>query len=345
MMQNAANQIAVAVEAGAGHVLPGHPESPTRFRFLDDLVLSPLADNLKQVAGEPASLAAVLRVHSEKLVAGIEAALADAPAYLDYGDTYITNQSLAMALRSAGGVLAVLQAVLDGKTATGFALTRPPGHHATADRAMGFCLLNNVAIAARAAQTAGISRIAIVDFDVHHGNGTQAIFDTDPDVLYVSTHQAGIFPGTGAVDERGSGDGLGSTINLPFPAMAGDRALEAASERVIVPAVERHRPGLILVSAGFDAHWRDPLASLQVTPHGFHLLTQTLCSLADSQGAAGPVFCLEGGYEPEALAYCVSSTLHAILGLSLQPEPWTPPKVVEPDIDSLLDLATSIHGL
>lgn len=340
-----AKRIALIVEPGTGHSFPGHPESPTRFDFLEDIVLSPLAEDLTRVAGEPASMADILRVHSERYVASIEAALSDAPTYLDYGDTYVTNKSLEMALRSAGGVLAVLQAVLDGQAATGIALARPPGHHATAGRAMGFCLLNNVAIAARAAQAAGASRIAIIDFDVHHGNGTQAIFDPDPDVLYISTHQAGIFPGTGSVDERGSGDGLGSTINLPFPALAGDRALEAAAERIIVPAVERHRPELILVSAGFDAHWRDPLASLQFTSDGFHHLTQTLCALADGQGAAGPVLCLEGGYEPEALAYCVSSTLRAMLELPSQPEPWTHPDIVEPDIHSLLDLAASVNGL
>ncbi len=299
MTPSPTNRIVITTEAGAAHAFPGHPESPARFDLLDDVVISPLVEHLMRVEGEPAPIDAVLRVHAEAHLARIEAALADAPAYLDYGDTYVTNQSLQVALRSAGGVLAVLQAVLDGQAAAGFAFNRPPGHHATASRAMGFCLLNNVAIAARAAQAVGISRVAIVDFDVHHGNGTQAIFDSDPDVLYISTHQVGIYPGTGALEECGTGKGTGSTVNLPLPALAGDRAFEAAAERLIGPAITRHQPELILVSAGFDAHWRDPLARLRVTPNGFHRLTRRLCELAASTGASGPVFCLEEATSPK----------------------------------------------
>jgi len=339
------NQIAFTLEKGAGHAFPGHPEAPARFNLFDDVVLEPLADHLIFIQGGAASLEAVGRVHSEMHMSRIEAALADAPTYLDSGDTYVTSQSLKMALRSAGGVLAVLQAVLDGQVASGFAFTRPPGHHATGDRAMGFCLLNNVAIAARAAQFSGVSRLAIIDFDVHHGNGTQAIFEDDPDVLYLSTHQTGIYPGTGAIDEQGTGDGWGCTINLPLPAMAGDRSFKAVAQRIIGPVISRYRPDLILVSAGFDAHWRDPLASLRVTPLGFHQLTRSICDLAAGLGAAGPVLCLEGGYEPEALAHSVANTVRAMLGLTHQPEPWRAPDAPEPDIDRLLDLAARLHGV
>jgi acetoin utilization deacetylase AcuC-like enzyme len=210
---------------------------------------------------------------------------------------------------------------------------------------MGFCLLNNVAIAARAAQADGIERVAIVDFDVHHGNGTQAIFYSDPDVLYVSTHQVGIYPGTGAIDELGAGKGIGATVNLPFPALAGDRAFQSAMERVISPALSRHQPDLILVSAGFDAHWRDPLANLRVTPVGFHDISQRLTRIAIDLGAAGPVFCLEGGYEPEALAHSVSNALCGILDQPCSTEPWTPPDAQEPDIEGLLDQVVDVHGL
>jgi acetoin utilization deacetylase AcuC-like enzyme len=345
MTRNAPYPVATRLETGAAHAFPGHPESPARFSRFDDLIFSPLGDRLLQVESDPASLDSVLRVHSENHLDRIEAALADAPAYLDHGDTYVTSESLKMALRSAGAALAVLRAVLDGRALMGFSLGRPPGHHATADRAMGFCLLNNVAIAAREAQLAGAERVAIIDFDVHHGNGTQSIFESDGDVLYLSTHQFGIYPGTGALDERGTGEGVGSTINLPLPAGAGENAFEAAARLVIAPAVARHDPDLILVSAGFDAHWRDPLASLQLSGTGFHRLTQAIVELASHKPNAGPVFCLEGGYEPEALACCVSNTLRAMLDLPNLPEPWERPNIEEPDISGLLNAAARMHGL
>jgi acetoin utilization deacetylase AcuC-like enzyme len=207
-----------------------------------------------------------------------------------------------------------VDAVLDGTVDVAVSLARPPGHHATADRAMGFCLLNHVAVAARHAQARGMERVAIVDFDVHHGNGTQDIFYADGSVLYISLHQRGIYPGTGATEEVGEGKGTGTTLNIPLPAFAGDEAFEEAVVDLVEPALQAFRPALLLASAGFDAHFRDPLANLRVSGAGFHALAARLSAFADRCCEGRMALVLEGGYDLPALANSVVNVVRALRG-------------------------------
>jgi acetoin utilization deacetylase AcuC-like enzyme len=212
-------------------------------------------------------------------------------------DTYFTGQSFEIARLAAGGTIDLARAIMRGEARAGLAAVRPPGHHAEADRAMGFCLLNNVAIAARAIQAEfGAPRILILDWDVHHGNGTQHIFEDDPSVLYVSTHQFPFYPGTGDFGEAGTGRGLGTTLNVPMPAGCGDPEYIGVMDRLIVPAVRHFRPELILVSCGFDAHRDDPLASMEISLAGFQTLARRVRQLADEVCEGRLLHVLEGGY-------------------------------------------------
>jgi acetoin utilization deacetylase AcuC-like enzyme len=210
---------------------------------------------------------------------------------------------------------------------------------------MGFCLFNNIAIAARRAQARGLERVMIVDFDVHHGNGTQDAFYADPSVLYISSHQWGIYPGTGRAEETGIGGGKGFNLNIPLPAGAGDAAFDHIADEIIAPAAARFAPQMILVSAGFDAHWADPLASLQLSTTGYFRLARALVALADELCAGRLVFTLEGGYHTGALADSVCAVLHALLGDDSAPDPLGPARHSEPDVRALLQRVKAIHGL
>ena len=211
----------------------------------------------------------VFTTFTRPLLAALRQAAQQGPAIIDYAPTYVTPSSYDDALLAAGAVVEVATKVWPGAEASsGFALIRPPGHHATATQAMGFCLLNNIAIAARQLQALGARRLMIVDIDVHHGNDTQAIFERDAHILYLSTHQAGIYPGTGFLDETGVGDGIGSVVNIPLPPYVGDAGLLACLDQIAAPLAARFAPDALLVSAGFDTHWRDPLANLQLSCSG-----------------------------------------------------------------------------
>jgi acetoin utilization deacetylase AcuC-like enzyme len=248
--------------------------------------------------------------------------LAGRSGFLD-SDTYISPHSVAAARRAAGSAVSVVQALANGQARVGLALPRPPGHHALADRAMGFCLLNNVAIAAAEARSRGYERVLVLDWDVHHGNGTEAMFYDDPSVLFVSLHQFPNYPGTGAISDVGRGDGRGATVNLPLPKGGTDSLYAAAFERLVLPIVEQFAPSFALVSCGFDAHACDPLAEMELSADGFGAMTRSL--LGRLPEACPLAVVLEGGYDLEALTASSDAMARALFGASPGPSPAAAP--------------------
>jgi acetoin utilization deacetylase AcuC-like enzyme len=282
---------------------PFHPERPERLTaILDRLRSSGLTSELELVEASAAPLDAIARVHSSALIREIERAASSGRAQLDDGDTYVSDDSYAAALRAAGGGIDAAERVLSGEWKNAFVAVRPPGHHAEETHAMGFCLFNNVAIVAKHLRARGVERVAVVDWDVHHGNGTQHLFERDPSVFYASLHQFPHYPGTGARRERGIGAGEGATLNCPMPAGSGDREWLAAFESDVLRALEDFRPQFVLVSAGFDAHRDDPLSGTRVTEEGFRAMSRGLLALAERHAQGRVVSLLEGGYQLESLA-------------------------------------------
>ena len=230
-------------------------------------------------------------------------------------DTFVSARSYEAAIKAAGAPLTAIDAILQGEIDNAYCLVRPPGHHAVAESAMGFCLFNNVAVAARyAIDKHGLERVMIIDYDVHHGNATQEMFYDDPRVLYFSIHQAPFYPGTGLSDEIGQGAGLGTTINVPLPPTTGYETYEPVFRQVMAPAADRFDPQLILVSAGFDAHWKDPLGGMYLSTAGFANLTGIIIELAQTLCNGRIVFVQEGGYDKLAMAGCVATCINLLLG-------------------------------
>ena len=267
------------------------------------------------MAPRAATRAELARAHDPPYLDRI-AATAGQPAMLD-ADTFTSADSYDIALLAAGAAVQAACHALDHREPA-FALVRPPGHHAERARAMGFCLFNNVAVAAAAAVARGLERVAVVDIDVHHGNGTQSIFYEDPRVLYISTHQYPFYPGTGAADEAGAGDGAGFTFNVPLEAGATDADYDHVYRHAVVPVLDRFAPQLLLVSAGFDAHERDPLASMRMTTAGYASIVRQLTVVAARHGSSA--FVTEGGYDLTALASCLEASFAAIEGTATFPE-------------------------
>ena len=298
----------LANPAQIGHRVDGHPERPERVTAIVEAIGKSDSDLVPEPA-PPAPEALIHRVHDPSYVAMLDRAASSGGGYLD-PDTYITPMSMVAARTAAGAVVDGVQRVLDGKAQHALAVVRPPGHHAERAKAMGFCLLNNVAIGLVAARDRGIRRIAVLDFDVHHGNGTQHSFENDADVFYASTHQFPFYPGAGRAGERGA---HGNVINVPLPAGTGDRAFLGAWEKKIGPALEAFNPELLLVSAGFDAHKDDPLAGLEVTTDGYRELAQLITGWAISHCRGRTVWALEGGYDLTALGHSVVACLEVLL--------------------------------
>jgi len=297
------------------HNLAGHPENRARLeQIMATLTATGLSARMAPLRPRPVDLALLARVHSEDHVTAVRQLAERGGGYLDM-DTYVGPASYDAALLAAGGAVELVRAVLDGRGHNGIALVRPPGHHATRGRGMGFCLFNNVAVAAQAAlDEFELERVLIVDWDVHHGNGAQDIFYASPQVLYFSTHQYPHYPGSGHWRERGLGAGLGYTVNVPLPAGVGDEGFRRIFAELLAPLAERFRPQLILVSAGYDAHWNDPLAGLCLSLAGYWQLAQTVVGLAERLCAGRLVVLLEGGYNLTVLAHGVADTCRALLG-------------------------------
>jgi acetoin utilization deacetylase AcuC-like enzyme len=291
---------------------PGHPE-----RFQRAEVMQVVASEFAKGGGdvrEPrrATEAELARVHDREYIALIAETAGRATA-LD-ADTFTSPDSYDVALLAAGAAVACVDHVLDGHGARAFAMVRPPGHHAERNRAMGFCLFNNIAVAAAHARASGLARVAIVDYDVHHGNGTQWSFYADPSVLFVSSHQYPYYPGTGAATETGTAEGTGFTVNLPMDAGATDADYELVYSAVVLPVLRQFRPELLLVSAGFDALVDDPLGGMRLSAAGFARLTADVCAVADECCGGRVVAVTEGGYDLGGLAGCLRAVIPVLDG-------------------------------
>ncbi len=297
------------------HTDPTHVERAERLLSIQRaLDTSGVRAMVQQLAPRPATQNELLAVHTADHVDTINRYAMRGGGYID-SDTYMVEGTLEAAYLAAGGAITAVAAVLQGTAPNAFAFVRPPGHHATPDRAMGFCLFNNIAVAARAAlQQFGLARVAIVDYDVHHGNGTQDVFYGDGQVLFCSTHAAPYYPGTGRVDEIGTGDGAGATLNIPMPFGVGDVGYQQVFEQVIIPALHRFQPQIILVSAGYDAHWSDPIGPMVVSVQGFASMTKLLADAAGELCDGRIVLVLEGGYNLEAVGASALASLQVLLG-------------------------------
>lgn len=333
-------------ESHENHRAAQHVERPERVQaILTRLQGASIRQHLASVDFDRAPEEVLRLVHTDEHVRSVIDAVHRGFDRLD-PDTYITESSMDAALDAMGALLAVTRHVVDGKASSGFAAIRPPGHHATADHSMGFCLFSNIAIAARWAQReAGVGRVLIVDFDVHHGNGTQDIFYDDPSVMYMSVHQAPFYPGTGAAHERGEGDARGSTINIPLPGGTGDDGYRRVFREVLRPLAEAFKPEVIFLSAGYDAHWKDLLGGMNVSVRGFADLVREVRRWADACCDGRIVAALEGGYHLDALAHSVHATLDVLHDLEADVEDLFGATADEDtDIgDYLVDIAASLH--
>lgn len=290
-------------------------ENAERMSVLKKRLIRPeIQDLFVPVVPEMAEDDPILMVHTKGYLEKMKATAAHEGTLIG-GDTSLCSASFDVAKLAVGGLLKVIASVVDGSLSNGFALARPPGHHAERSRAMGFCLFNNVAVGAMFAKKAlGLKRVLIADLDVHHGNGTQHIFEKDPDLLFFSTHQHPHYPGTGMFTETGKGPGEGRTINIPLPGGYGDNEYVALYKTILEPVAKEFMPELILVSAGVDIHRDDPLGAMTVTPEGFAGLTRVLLDMANACCSGKIVFCLEGGYNPDALAASVEAILYEMRG-------------------------------
>lgn len=327
-----------------GHTAPeGHPERPERLVAISESI-DLFRDRAEIATARPATPEEIARVHEQRMIEVLAATQNEPPGHLD-ADTYFSPQSYEVARLAAGGSIDLAKRVLGGEVQSGLAAVRPPGHHAEANRSMGFCLFNNVAVATRALQAEmGNPRILIFDWDVHHGNGTQHSFESDPDVLYISTHQFPFYPGTGDFNEIGSGRGLGSTINLPMPAGCGDAEYVGLIQRIVVPSALAFAPDLILISCGFDAHRDDPLASMDLSIDGYRAMASLMRSLAESLCGGRIAYILEGGYALSGVREGACAVLESLTAESAPALPATADLEAGSTLHRLVDRAVEVHG-
>jgi acetoin utilization deacetylase AcuC-like enzyme len=328
------------------HIYPDHPERPERLEILQSRLKS---FDAELIEAEPAMSEEIAYVHNPKLISALERVCREeAPGIIDYAPTYVTKSSFEDARLAAGGVISCVRAVLGGDANNAFAIVRPPGHHAEPDRAMGFCIFNNVAIAARDALVGAdsrlsVQRVAIIDYDAHHGNGTQAAFLNEERVGFLSVHQyqAGFYPGTGWIED--APHAKKRIVNVPLPAYAGDQVYEQVAERLFIPFVESFKPQMILISVGFDAHWSDPITMLGLSSAGYLTLARKVVALAESYCDGRIIFVLEGGYDPMNVANGAETIFIAATGKGVL-EPNDPSPRKEPDCQARIEEIRKWHG-
>jgi acetoin utilization deacetylase AcuC-like enzyme len=293
-----------------------HPERSQRLVAAHDLIQSrPWYSDLIQLKPAPADLKWVETIHDKRYIERVHQACSGQQRHLDSPDVSISRESYDVALNAVGSLLGIADQVMNEKADNGFAMIRPPGHHAENDVAMGFCLFNGIAIAARYLQESyGLERILILDWDVHHGNGTQHTFEQDPSVFYISLHQFPHYPGTGARSETGIGAGEGATLNCPMSPGLGDEHYRQAFQEIILPRAKSFAPDAVLISAGFDAHFADPLGSINLDNQSYVWMTQAMMELADQCCDGRLISVLEGGYDLDALAESVSEHVNVLRG-------------------------------
>ena len=325
------------------HAYPDHPERPGRFELLESRLPSFAAE---QIAATAATREEVASVHNPELISALERVCREqAPGIIDYAPTYVTSSSFEAALLAAGGVITCARAVLNGQAENAFAIVRPPGHHAEPERAMGFCIFNNVAIAAQTALANGMERVAIIDYDAHHGNGTQAAFLHDERVAFLSVHQyqPGFYPGTGGIKE--APHARKRIVNVPLPARAGDHVYGQVADRIFRPFIESFQPQMLFISVGFDAHWNDPITMLGLSNAGYFMLAQKVMALASEYCHGRIVFVLEGGYDALNVANGAEGIFFAAAGKAeLENAMGDLNPYREPDCDSRIEEVCKQHG-
>lgn len=336
----------VTTRTHTGHDEPRHVEQAARLLAINDaLDRSGLREVLIELPAGAATEAQLLLAHEPRLVELVRRAAAAGGGWFN-PDTYTTQHSWTAACDAAGAAVRAVEAVVAGEASNAFALARPPGHHATRTQAMGFCLFNNIAVAAHhALERLGIARVAIVDYDVHHGNGTQDIFYDDGRVLFCSTHGSPLYPMTGSIDEVGREAGFGRTVNVPLPHGVGDEGFRRVYEEIVLPALHEFQPELLLVSAGYDGHWADPLGPLALTVSGYSWLTEQLTAVAREHCRGRVVLVLEGGYDVDALSSCVVASLNVLLEREQGPDPLGPAGGREPGVSAVIERLHRNHPL
>jgi acetoin utilization deacetylase AcuC-like enzyme len=341
IMKNNKPEVYCTFQEAPAHHFPGHPEAPKRIHSLGDWLENPPYPEISWLEFSPAKESELMLVHDQALLAFLREECQKGAHEFEPSPTYVTVDSYQAALGAVGATLAVSRRILSEGTGYGFAIVRPPGHHAERDASMGFCLLNNIAVAAADAVASGLERVAIVDLDAHHGNGTQAIFWETPEVGYLSTHEGDIYPGTGG--QASAGHARGRIINLPLPSFSGDQAYEQIFDQIVSPWLEGFQPEMIFVSAGYDAHFSDPLTTLTLSTQGYHRLTSRLVSSAEALCEGRLMFVLEGGYDPLGLADNLQACLAAMTGHEDFPDHYGEGPGVRPNINPILTTVKQIH--
>lgn len=328
------------------HDQPGHPENAKRLEsIIFGLQEKRLLEKVKHINSRSAEIDEIAICHKKEYVEYVKEFCEKGGGYFD-PDTYSNQHSFTAAATAVGSSIDLTKAVINGELKNGFALLRPPGHHALANRSMGFCLFGNIAIAAKVTLTqSGVSKVAIVDFDVHHGNGTQALIGDDPNILFISSHQYPFYPGTGSSREIGTGAAEGTIVNIPLQAGVGDEGFKIVYEKIVIPSLERFKPDIILVSVGYDAHWDDPLANLNLSLTGYNWISQELIKSAEKICNSKIVFFLEGGYNLQVLSDGVANTIRGLLGIEFFEDPLGKPNDEEPDIERVINELIRIHRL